>query len=144
MPPPTPAELKKALTAEGFEIYRTTGDRILLADRVRDNLIMDSGVSVRPDGGGYLVACIVRLQKSDFPSETDEQLFGRARRLGDSAVARGYTEVSTNAVPVADPGDSTRTLDVWYEVAFERGVPAGEDLYEELRELLKLPKTATR
>jgi len=53
MPVPTPAELKKALTAEGFEIYRTTGDRILLADRVRDNLIMDSGVSVGPDAGGY-------------------------------------------------------------------------------------------
>jgi len=144
MPAPTPAELKKALTAEGFEIYRTTGDRILLADRVRDNLIMDSGVSVRPDAAGYSVACIVRLQKSDFPSESDEQLFGRARRLGEPAVARGYTEVSTTAVPVADPGDSSRTLDVWYEVAFERVMPGGDDLYAELRELLKLPKTASR
>jgi len=144
MPAPTPAELKKALTAEGFEIYRTSGDRILLADRVRDNLIMDSGVSVRPDGSGYFVACVVRLQKSDFPSETDEQLFGRARSMGDPAVARGYTEVSTAAVPVADPGDPSRTLDIWYEVAFERSVPADEDVYAELRDLLKLSKTANR
>ena len=144
MPALTPSELKKALTAEGFEIYRTTGDRILLADRVRDNLIMDSGVSVRADAAGYSVVGIVRLQKSDFPSESDEQLYARARRLGEPAVARGYTEVSTIAVPVADPGDATRTLDVWYEVAFERTVPDGEDLYAELRELLKLPKTASR
>ena len=45
---PTPSDLKKTLVARGFEVYRTMGDHVILADRVRDNLIMDSGVAVRP------------------------------------------------------------------------------------------------
>lgn len=46
MPPSKPVELKRALVREGFEIYRTAGHFVLLADRVRDNLIMDSGVAL--------------------------------------------------------------------------------------------------
>jgi hypothetical protein len=144
MPASTPAELKKALTAEGFEIYRTSGNRVLLADRVRDNLIMDSGVSVRAENDAFSVACVTRVQKTDFPSDSDEELFDRARRLAGPALANGYCEVSTAAVPVADPGDSTRTLDVWYEVAFEKAISTETDLFAELHELLKLPKTASR
>ena len=45
---PTPADLKKTLVARGFEVYRTLGDQVVLADRVRENLIMDSGVAARP------------------------------------------------------------------------------------------------
>lgn len=46
MPFLSPAELKRALIREGFEIYRTAGSFVVLADRVRDNLIMDSGVAL--------------------------------------------------------------------------------------------------
>ena len=60
-------------------------------------------------------------------------MFGRARRLGDTAILRGYSEVSTTAVPVADPGDPTRTLDVWYEVSFERDVSTLEECVDEVR-----------
>src|SRR5436853_550872 len=44
-------EIKKALLASGFEVYRTRGNEVHSADRVRDNLIMDSGVSVRVGAG---------------------------------------------------------------------------------------------
>ena len=42
--------VKAALTEAGFEVYRTTADNVHLAERVRDNLIMDSGVFVSADG----------------------------------------------------------------------------------------------
>src|SRR5262249_41968999 len=45
MPSVTPSELKKQLIAAGLEIFRVQGNRVHLADRVRENLIMDGGVS---------------------------------------------------------------------------------------------------
>ncbi len=86
MPNPTPSELKKLLSNAGFEIYRTAGDRVELADRVRDNLIMDSGVSVLAAGGELVVRFITRAQASEFTGESEEQLFERARLMGAGAV----------------------------------------------------------
>lgn len=140
MPNPTPTELKKTLIGLGFEIYRTLGSRVLLADRVRDNLIMDSGVSVM-GGGPLTVRFVVRAQGNDFPAESGDELFQRARRLGETSTARGYVEAGTNVVPVHDPGDRNRTLDTWYEVAFEKPVADGAELERELRYALGLPKT---
>jgi hypothetical protein len=42
--PSTAAHLKRALVEAGFEVFRTRGDEIVLAERPRENLIMDSGV----------------------------------------------------------------------------------------------------
>ncbi len=141
MPSPTPAKLKKALIQEGFEVYRTLGNRILLADRVRDNLIMDSGVSVvaNPELG---VRLVLRAQAHDFPGESEKELFERARRLGRKSVDRGYAEVETTVVPIHDPGDHTRTLDIWHEITFEKGVADLPELFEELRYALGVEKTA--
>ena len=140
MPLTTPSELKKLLLAEGFEVYRTLSDRIVLADRVRDNLIMDSGVAVRP-GADPCLRFVVRAQASDFPMDSAEQIFDRARRMADEALGRAYTEVEANSVDVRDPGDSTRTLDTWFEVAFEKTLTEAE-LVPELRYILALEKTA--
>lgn len=140
MPNPTPTELKKALLALGFEIYRTLGPRLLLADRVRDNLIMDSGVSVS-GGDSLTVRFVVRAQGNDFPSEEGDELFQRARRLGKGSTARGYSEVATNIVEIHDPGDRARTLDTWYEVAFEKPVADVDELVSELKYALGLAKT---
>src|ERR1700761_8653443 len=87
----TPAEIKKALQVAGFEIYRTRGDVVHLADRVRENLLMDANVYVRAPS--LTVGLVVRAQKSDFPSDADEALFARARKLGADAIARGFVEV---------------------------------------------------
>jgi hypothetical protein len=140
---PTPNDLKKTLVARGFEVYRTLGDQVVLADRVRDNLIMDSGVAVRP-GDTMAVRFVVRAQASDFPSAKAEDLYERARACVVEARGRGYTEVGVAEVPVRDPGDATSTLDTWYEVAFERNVAGDDELEQELRYALSLEKTVTR
>ncbi|GMV15846.1 MAG: hypothetical protein HS104_02620 [Polyangiaceae bacterium] len=144
MPPPTPQELKKLLLSEGLEIYRTLVDRVMLADRVRDNLIMDSGVSVLSQDGSLGIRVVFRAQACDFQGESPEGLFGHARRLGQPGQLRGYTEASTTVVPIHDPGDKTRVLDTWYEVAYERAIGDAAELMPELRVALEWPKVATR
>ena len=142
MPSP-PSALKKALIAEGFEIYRTAPNQISLADRVRDNLLMDSGVAVI-SGDALTVRVVLRAQAADFPGESPDALFARARALGDGILQKGYAEVGAEAVPVQDPGDRSRTLDTWYEVRYERTVAGEVELYAELRFALGLDKTAQR
>lgn len=140
---PTPADLKKTLVARGFEVYRTLGDQVVLADRVRDNLIMDSGVAARP-GSVLAVRFVVRCQQSDFPSAAPDDLFARARACAAEAVDRGYAEVGMATVSVRDPGDASQTLDTWYEVSFERAVASEDELEQELRYALGLEKTVAR
>jgi hypothetical protein len=139
----TPSELKKLLLAEGFEVYRTLSDQIVLADRVRDNLIMDSGVSARL-GSEPGVRFVVRAQGSDFPNESPLEILERARQMATDAMLRSYQEVGTKSVEVKDPGDSTQTLDVWHEVAFEKTLTSDTELVSELRYALSLEKTAPR
>jgi hypothetical protein len=141
MPSP-PSALKKSLVQEGFEIYRTSPSLILLADRVRDNLLMDSGVAVVE--GALAVRVVLRAQAADFPGEAPESLFARARALGDSIRQKGYQELRAEAVPVRDPSDRSRTLDTWYEVSYELGVADEAALFTELRFALGLRKTAER
>jgi hypothetical protein len=142
MSPSTPSELKKLLLAEGFEVYRTQSDQIVLADRVRDNLIMDSGVAARL-GAVPGVRFTVRAQGSDFSADSPEQILERARQLAAEAVTRGYQEVAANSVEVRDPGDSSQTLDVWHEVVFEKTLSGDEELIAELRYAISLEKTAS-
>ncbi len=144
MPSPTLQELKKLLQSEGLEVYRTVGDRIVLADRVRDNLIMDSGVAAVVSDAGLAVRVVVRAQATDFQGETADGLFAHARRVAAPEAARGYGEVSTAVVPIHDPGDHTRVLDTWYEVVFERDVSGTDELVAELKHALGWAKVATR
>jgi hypothetical protein len=140
MPFPSPRELKKTLIREGFEVYRTLEDRIVLADRVRDNLIMDSGVAAGT-GDDLCVHVVLRAQASDYPGEGADALWNRARRLATSLTARGYTESGAKSVPIHDPGDSSQTLDTWYEISMKRSVPELSDLVVELRFALALDTT---
>jgi hypothetical protein len=138
MPSPTPSELKKQLIALGFEIFRVQGNRVHLADRVRENLIMDGGVAAVASDP-LTVRLVVRAQASHFPGDTPDQLFGRARSLAAASEARGYREVETTVVPVRDPGGGPTTLDTWYEVAYEKTVTE-EELVAELRYALGVEK----
>jgi hypothetical protein len=138
-----PLELKKALIAQGFEVYRTLPDRIALAERVRDNLLMDGNVAACT--GEYLsVRFTTRAQQSAFPNDDEGTLLGRARAQGELSLARGYVEVDCAIVPIYDPGDSSRTLDTWFEVTFAREVGTFDDLVHELRFALGLEKCANR
>jgi hypothetical protein len=143
MQPPTPLELKKSLIAQGFEIYRTMTDRVALAERVRDNLLMDGHVAACT-GNTLAVRFTTRAQQSEYPNEDETVLLNRARVLGNVALSRGYAEVDCAVVPVYDPGDPSRTLDTWYEVSFSRTVATVDELLQELRFALALDKYANR
>ncbi len=140
MPHPTLTELKKVLRAQGFEIYRSSAEEVVLAERVRDNLLMDSGVRVRL-GERLGVRVVIRAQSSDFPGEGAEALLARARRLAETALSRGFRETSTQVVPIRDPGDHSRTLDTWYEVMLDRPLADASELESELRGALTLEKS---
>jgi hypothetical protein len=139
--PASITEIRKALIAAGFELYRTRGEEVQIADRVRDNLIMDSGVSVSTKGS-LAVKLIVRSQRSDFPGDGAATLFERARELAGPAVSQGYVETATLTSPVQDPTDPSRTLDTWYEVCFEKGVQTLEEAMSEVGFALKIEKSA--
>jgi hypothetical protein len=141
--PSTPQNLKKALVADGFEVYRTSPSLIVLADRVRDNLLMDSGVAV-VHGEPLVVRVTLRARAAEFPGDGEQVLFERARALAEPMKARGYAEVSYHAAPVTDPGDPSRTIDTWYEVAYEHALSDESELNAELRFALSLAKTAER
>src|SRR5688572_12214130 len=141
--PSSPQSLKKSLVAEGFEVYRTSPNFIILADRVRDNLLMDSGVAV-VHGEPLVVRITLRARGAEFPGDGEQTLFERARALSAPMKERGYAEVGSAAVPVTDPGDPSRTLDTWYEVTYERTIADEAELHPELRFALSIAKTAER
>lgn len=138
---PTPQQLKKALVASGFEVFRTLPEEVVLAERVRENLILDSGVRVAPLQDGKLqVRVVLRAQKADFPNEDENALFARVRKLAEPAVAKGFSEVSTSVTAVKDPADASRTIDTFYEINLSHDVASVEDAVPVLKFVLSLEK----
>ena len=138
----TPQQLKKALQAAGFEVFRTAGEDIVLADRVRENLILDSGVRLR-SGTPLQVRVVLRAQKADFPSEEEGALFERVRKLAAPALEAGFAEAATAVSKVTDPADKERTLDTFYEIVFAKDVDGGvENAVPSLKFAMSLEKTA--
>lgn len=135
--------MKKALVAAGLEVYRTRGEIICLADRVRENLLMDAGAFVGV-GEALRVGIVVRVQASDFPGEAEAQLFERARAVAASAIPAGYREVTAQVQRVADPGDAARTLDTWCEVQLEKPVADLAGAVDEARRAVAFDKAASR
>lgn len=136
-----PTQLKKLLVSAGFQVFRTLGSQVLLADRVRDNLVMDSGVAVVLSKE-LSIRVTMRAQASDYPRETEKELLARARELMASAAKDDYSEVETAVVPIPDPSEPSKELDTYYEVTFEkRGIDA-DSLPAELRRLLGLKRLA--
>jgi hypothetical protein len=142
MPTLTPQELKKALAQAGFFVFRTQGDEVILAERVRENLIMDSGVRLR-GGAPLLVRVVFRAQRGDFPGEDEARLFERVSRLAEAARAGGFSEVERNVAPVVDPGDATRTLDTFYEITLAKEADGLEKALEEVQFAMGLEKMAS-
>jgi hypothetical protein len=140
---PTAAEIKKALREAGLEIYRTRGDVVHLAERVRENLLMDAQIFIRAgEPPATRVGFVVRAQRNDFPNDGEEHLFERARALAERAVARGYAEAQAEVRSVFDPGDGDRKLDTWCEVQFEKPVHDLDAAIEEARFALSIEKAA--
>lgn len=112
-----------------------------MADRVRDNLILDSGVRVRA-GRPMEVRIVMGLRRGQYPNESDEQVFARLRELAGPALGRGFSEQHTGKAPVNDPADAKRTLDTFFELILvkeEADVAAMLDL---VRFAVKVAQTA--
>jgi len=141
MPSHTPQQLKKALVTAGFQVFRTLGDEIVLAERVRENLIMDSGVRLRASDP-LQIRVVFKAQRGNFPGEDDSHLFNRARKLAESALSRGFQESSRAVSPVMDPTDAERTLDTFFEIVLAKDAGSLELAIEELKFALSLDRTA--
>jgi hypothetical protein len=125
----------------GFEIFRTRGDEVLLAERPRENLIMDSGVRLRLSEP-LEVRLVLRAQKADYPNDDDGLLFDRVRKLGAAATSGGFAEIATTVTPVTDPGDAGRTLDTFYEITYSKEAGTLEQALVELKFAVTLEKRA--
>ncbi len=141
MPSITPQQLKKALVTAGFQVFRTLGDEIVLAERVRENLIMDSGVRLRASEP-LQVRVIFKAQRGNFPGEDDGHLFDRARKLAERALSSGFAEVSSAVSPIMDPIDAEHTLDTFFEVVLVKDVASLETAVDDLRFALSLERSA--
>ncbi len=137
----TPQEIKKVITGGGLEVYRTTGHEVIVADRVRENLILDSGVRVRAASAELEVRLIMGLRRGQYPNESNDQLFGRLRELAAPAVDRGFKEVHSNVAPVNDPADGKKTLDTFFELVLAKATQSAE-LLEVVRFAMTIAKTA--
>jgi hypothetical protein len=133
--------IKNALVDAGFEIFRSRGEEIFLAERPRENLIMDSGVRLRV-GDAFEVRIVLRAQKADFPNEDEAHLFERVRRLAAPALSDGFAEVGTAVTPIKDPSDVEHTLDTFYEITYAKRTSALDDALAELKFALSMEKRA--
>ncbi len=146
----TPKELKQELVAAGFQVYRSEAGQVQLAIRVRDNLIMDSGVWVTFDPlqsfgqseTQFGVRCVFRSQLSDHTSDGDEEAFARARELAQVLEPTGYIERERRVIQVDNPSRPGQLLDTWREVVVEKGALGWDELLAELRAALQATKVA--
>ncbi len=131
-------------------MYRSEPTQLQLAVRVRENLIMDSGVSVifnpdQPLGQAdtqFGVRCVFRSQQSDYSADGDDEAFARARGLAQALEPIGYIERETRVVTVENPSSPGQVLDTWREVVVEKLALGWEDLVAELKAALQTSKVA--
>lgn len=113
-----------------------------VAERARENLIMDAGIRVR--SSELAVILMVRAQRCDFPQDAESAMFDHARKLAQVALERGYAEVGTQMTKLPDPNDETHTLDSWFEVSYEKQVQDLDEAMAEVGFALSIEKVASR
>lgn len=139
---PTVAEIKQILVREGFVVHRTRPDAVHLAERVRENLIMEAGVAVVADP--FVVRLTFRAEAASFPGASEADLFDRARELARPAIGRGYVEIDAKSSRVEDPSDESRTLTTRHEVTLERPLSDLDSAVTEARFGLGVAKSHDR
>lgn len=132
--------LKQAILDAGLELYGEDDVSVRLAERHRYHL-MDAGVEVRREPGGYRIVFVARAQRSDFPRVEPARIFAAVRaQVGGAAHERGYVAARESVTNVFDPMNDTKVLDVWYELTFEKLAPDVTTTLDELRWVLPLEK----
>ena len=115
----------------------------MLADRVRDNLILDSGVRVSANEANEVrVNLVMGVRHTQFPGENDQALFERVRRLAGPLLEAGFVEMGTSQSPVIDPSDATKTLDIFFDVTFGKNEATFDAALPALKVALEVAKTA--
>ena len=137
----TSSEIKAALKEAGLEVYRTTESAVHIAERPRENLIMDSNVCLRTD---LTVVFVARAERATFPHDGDAALFARVRDHLSAATEAGFTETEAYVTDVTAPSDASLLLDRWYQVRFEKQTPSFETAIATVRAALELDKIAKR
>jgi hypothetical protein len=137
----TAAELKKALQQEGLQVYRSSESEVRLAERIRENLILDSGIAVTTSLP-TMVRVVFRAEKHLFAGESDAALYARARALAENMKRDGFSETGERTASVADPAENSRVIDTIFEVSFEKPVADVKEAAEVCKALLRAPRTA--
>src|SRR5258708_13119847 len=101
-PPLTAARARRTLVDAGFEVFRTRAEEVVLAERPRENLIMDSGVRLRL-GEPLEVRIVLRAQKADYPNADDTLLFAPAPPPARPAPSNRLPAVPSSATPPTHP-----------------------------------------
>lgn len=128
-------ELKRALVADGLEVFRTRGDEVHLAERQNVQL-MDAGVRVR-GGDSPAVTIIARAQRNDAPTLSETVLLDLVRTRGGALSDAGYVEVQAGSREIRSVSDPGQLLDVWYEVTWRRAVDSLGDAVREARRAMQ-------
>lgn len=129
----TVTELKRALSRSGFEIYRTLSNGVALVERVRENLILDSGVRVEPRADGFVVRVVFRAEGRGFPGESEEQMRARVHALSSQATAADFVVIGAEVVPQMDPARPGIELDRFYEESCERALSSFDEAIDVVR-----------
>jgi len=118
-------ELKNALVAAGFEVFRVREEEVHLAERQNVHL-MEAGVRAR-GGAAPMVTIVARAQRNDAPMMSELALLDAVRSKMSALVDAGFIERDAGAREIRSVSDPAHVLDVWYEVTLERVVEAVDD-----------------
>ncbi|HSC87301.1 MAG TPA: hypothetical protein VLC09_08535 [Polyangiaceae bacterium] len=151
-------ELKRRLRAAGFEVYRTRDALISLAERVRDNLILDSGISVGLVHSGpeqdadpasldetgrlFHLRVTLRAQASHFPGASSEAVAEQAEALAATFLEAGYSHGESRISNLPDPAHPERSLDTSHEVVVSREIAGLEGLFDTIRAAFAHPRAS--
>jgi hypothetical protein len=135
------AETKRALRDAGFQAYDVRDGFISLAERVRDNLILYSGIAVQATPPTLRVT--LRAQSTHFPGQSQDRVRAHAEDLAREFERRGFVIIGSSKTEVTDPSYAERTLDIVHSVLVERQCDDWAEVMAEVRAAFLLPRTSS-
>jgi len=135
------AETKRALRDAGFQVYDVKEEFISLAERVRDNLILHSGIAIRATPPAIRVH--LRAQSTHFPGQSQDRVYAHAETLAREFERRGYAILGSSRTEVTDPSFPERTIDVVLGVTVERLCDDFSEVLTEVGAAFLLPRTTS-